>query len=77
MSDTVVYIKGILSEIRKVKRQGKRGVYRVRDDVSDETIKCLRKLFRGHKEYSLSAHKCHQCQNKWEVMVYFVKESNA
>ena len=67
------YLEKILLEIQRAKENGKKGVFKINEKISDSNANYLQSYFSNKIEYEVTARKCRNCKRVWDIMIYFKK----
>lgn len=71
MLDQDVYLQGLLEQIEVLKSRGRRSLYRMNDEVSQEIIDYAEEYIKSNTDYKITIKKCLLYENSFDVMIVF------
>ena len=71
MLDQDVYLQGLLEQIEVLKSRGRRSLYRMNDEVSQEIIDYAVEYVKSNTDYKITIKKCLLYENSFDVMIVF------
>lgn len=73
-SDPEEYLASLMKQALRLQSLNAHAVYRINDNVSDETVRFLVEHFHYSDLYALEVKKCHQCNDTWDIILHFKKQ---
>lgn len=68
------YLDGLLNEIERNKKKGKRFVHRINVEIDHNTARYVKDYFKDDPCYTVDVDDgCTGCKNKWDITVLFRK----
>jgi hypothetical protein len=71
-TDKDAYLIELQKEIARLKDSGKKCLYRINDNVSENVISYVKAHFAKLPGYTLDIKKCWRCKNTWDIIITFV-----
>lgn len=71
MQDPEQFLDMLLSEINFAKEQGRNGVFKMHEKLTDEAAIYAKNYLEANTRYRIEFHKCRQCAFEWDIMVIF------
>jgi hypothetical protein len=65
------YLQSLLSEIKRLKEQGRKGLYKINANIPDNTAKYITEYFTGRTDYTFESRRCMNCKGTWDIIIVF------
>lgn len=65
------YLDKLLEEIDRVKARNGKGVYKIREKLTDSQAIFARDYLKKNTPYRIEFRKCPQCAFEWDIMIIF------
>jgi hypothetical protein len=68
----VAYLEKLLSELETAKSQGRNGIYKINEKISDDIGVQVKEYFENKPEYYANIRKCMTCNGTWDILIKFI-----
>lgn len=74
MLDKEAYLDKLLKELEVLKKRGRRSLYKINEEISEELVNGVREYFSNNSLYEIYITKCKLYENSYD-MVITIKET--